>query len=111
MSNYDIRPPYYIFPMYSRFGSHLLAAISPESLVSIFAAKKDDGSVTVMLVNRSQAAVKLPLQLNQGDAYTLTEEYLFDETHMAESVPPPAFKNGGTVELGGRSVTLFIFMP
>ncbi len=109
MTAYDIHPTYYIFPMYSRFGSHLLPANSPEPLVSLFAAKKDDGSLTVMLVNRSLSAVKLPLQLNQGDAYTLAEEYLFDQTHMAESVPPPTFKNGGVVEVGARSVMLFIF--
>ncbi len=109
MTNYDFRPTYYIFPLYSRFGNHLLASNSPEDLVSVFAAKKDDGSLTVMLVNRSLSAVKLPLQLNQGDSYTLSEEYLFDQTHNAESVTPAAFKNGGVVELGERSVTLLIF--
>lgn len=111
MDSYNLRPTYYIFQIYKRFGNHLLAAHSPEDMVSVFAAKKDDGTVTVILVNRGETAATKPLKLEKGDALKLAEVYLFDKGHNAESVAPPAFANGSPVELAGASATLLIFKP
>jgi O-glycosyl hydrolase len=111
MSSYDLRPSYSVFQIYKQFGNHLLAANSDEAMVSVFAARKDDGSVTVIFVNRGEAAVKKPFMLENGDALKLAEVYLFDKDHKAEAVTLPAFKNRDQVELAGRSVTLFIFKP
>jgi hypothetical protein len=109
MDAHNLRPTYYVFQLYKQFGNHLLAANSPEDLASVFAAKRDDGSVTVMLVNRSQAAVKKPLKLENGDALQLSEAYLLDKDHQASAITPWAFKNGDPVELAGYSASLLIF--
>jgi len=111
MTSFDIRPSYYVFQLYKRFGNHLLAASSDQSMVSVFAAKKDDGSVTVIFVNRGEEAVKQPLQLKNGDKLSLTEAYLFDKDNMAKAFSPPAFHNGDPVEVGGYSALLYIFHP
>ncbi len=111
MDSYNLRPTYYVFQLYKQFGNHLLAANSPDDLVSVFAAKRDDGSVTVILVNRGDTAVTKPLKLENGDALWLSEGYLLDKDHKASAISPSAFKNGDPVELPGYSATLFIFKP
>jgi len=111
MDSYNLRPTYYVFQIYKRFGNHLLAAQSPEDMVSVFAARKDDGTITVILVNRGETAVTKPLKLEQGDALKLGEARLFDKEHKAEAVTLPAFTNGAPVELAGYSVTLLVFNP
>ena len=112
MTNYDIRPTYFIYQLYKQFGNHLLAASSDGPMVSVFAARRDDGTVTVMIVNRAPDPVRKRLQLGNGSGFTLSEAYLFDQDHLkAAEVQPPAFKNGDTVEFGGRSVVLYIFKP
>jgi len=111
MTSFEVRPSYYVFQLYKRFGNHLLAASSDQSMVSVFAAKKDDGSVTVLFVNRGETAVKQPLQLNQGDKLSLTESYLFDQNDMAKAFSPPDFHNGDPVEVAGYSALLYEFHP
>jgi hypothetical protein len=111
MTSFEVRPSYYVFQLYKRFGNHLLAASSDQSMVSVFAAKKDDGSVTVIFVNRGEAAVKQPLQLNKGDKLSLTEAFLFDKNNMAKAFSPSAFHNGDPVEVAGYSALLYIFHP
>jgi hypothetical protein len=111
MASFGLRPSYYVFQLYKRFGNHLLNASSGQELVSVFAAKRDDGAVTVILLNRGEAAVKQPLQLEKGDKLTLTEAYLFDRNNMAKSFTPPAFHNGDPVEVAGYTVLLYVFHP
>lgn len=109
MDSFDVRPTYYVYQIYKRFGNHLLGAASDTKYVSVFAAKQDDGSVTVIIVNLNDNDVHKPLQLNQGDNLKLAETYLFDKDHKAESISPPTFKNGDEVTLPADSVTLYIF--
>jgi hypothetical protein len=109
VTSFDAHPSYYSFVMWKKFGNHLLPATSDTQYVSVFAAKREDGSVTVMLVNLNDAEVRKPLQLSGGDALKLVETYLFDASHQAESLTPPAFTNGGELTLSAESVTLLIF--
>jgi len=109
MDSYNLRPSYSVFQIYKRFGNHLLAANADNPMVSLFAAKRDDGTLTAIFVNRGDAAVTMVLQLEQGGAYKLEETYLFDATHNAEPADLPAFENGDPVELAPLSVTLWVF--
>jgi hypothetical protein len=111
MTSYDIHPSYFVYQIYKQFGNHLVPANSDEPMVSVFAAKKEDGSVTVIFVNRGEEAVTKPLKLENGDALKLAAVYLFDKDHQAEAITPPEFKNGDPVTIGGRSVTLYEFKP
>lgn len=109
VSSFEIRPAYYVFQMYSHFGNHLLPANSDQTYVSIFAAKTDDGAVTVMLVNLNAEAVTLPLQLHGGNNLSVSEAYIFDATHNAEAFDLPGFENGSDITLPVNSATLLIF--
>jgi hypothetical protein len=108
MDSFNVRPTYYTYQIYKRFGNHLLAANSPEEDVSLFAAKRDDGMLTVIFVNRSDQEISKPFKIQEGDDLKLTEVYLFDAKHNAEIVTPPVFKNGDAVHLAAYSVTLYI---
>jgi hypothetical protein len=85
---------YSVFQTYKRFGNHWLAANSDEASVSLCAAKKDDGGMTVVFVNRGAAPVTTPLQVQQGEALKLSEADRFDKDHQSDAFGPPAFKNG-----------------
>lgn len=109
MDSFNVRPTYYIYQIYKQFGDHLLATNSDTKYVSVFAAKRSDGALTVILVNLNANEVQKPLMLKGGDSLQLTEAYLFDSTHKAESIATPDFTNGQNISLPAESVTLYIF--
>ena len=109
MDSYDARPTYYVYQLYKQFGNHLLEANSDTQYVSVFAAKRDDGTLTVILVNLNSTEIQKPLLLEGGDTFKLKEAYLFDATHKAESIAAPDFMNGHDIHLPAESVTLYIF--
>ncbi len=111
MSAYDLRPSYYVYQLYKQFGSHLLPTNSDEQYVSVFAAKRDDGAVTVILVNRGDAAVSKPVQIDGVGDVQLSGAYLLDATHSAEQFAMNDFKNGSPVNLPAESVTLLVISP
>ena len=108
MDSFNLKPTYYVYQLYKRFGSHLLAANSDEQYVSVFAARTDDDAVTVILVNRGPE-VRKTFRLEKGDDYKLAEAYLFDSSHQAEQITPPAFQNNGLIVVPEKSVTLLVF--
>jgi len=108
MTSYDLRPTYYVYQLYKQFGNHLIAANSPEEYVSLFAAKRDDDTLTAIFVNRSDQVISKPFKIEEGDNLKLTEAYVFDAEHNAETITPSAFKNGDGITLSAYSVTLYI---
>lgn len=111
MDSFNLRPSYFVFQIFKRFGNHLVAANSDQEMVSLFAAKTDDGRVTLIFVNRGETPVKQVLSLEKGDALKLDQVYLFDQTHNAELISFPPIRNGDPVEIGAFSVMLFEFAP
>jgi hypothetical protein len=102
------RPIYYVYPMYKRFGRELIESSTDKDLVSIYAAKRDDGALTLMVINRSGQAQTLPVQLHgftpTGDA----EIYRLDKSHNAEKIEPQTIADGSKVTLPPYSMTLYV---
>ena len=101
----DVYPAYYTYQMYGMFGEELVYSASDVSELSVYAAKREDGTVTVMVVNLSAEAQEKALII--ADQPTVkAEAWLFDPEHKVE--------NMGEVELGEgvifppQSVTLFV---
>ena len=73
--------------------------------ISIFAARREDGAITIMVINLSLEEQIKALRIADQTSVK-AEAWLFDPTHNAESV--------GTIELSGdvkfpaQSITLFI---
>ncbi len=104
----DIRPTFYVFPLYKNFGRQQVFAASGVKDVDIFASTRSDGALTLMIINLSDAQQTLPLQLKgglPGDA----DVWLLDATHNAAHIGPQSFPDDGTILLPPQSASLYIF--
>ncbi len=95
LGRYEARPTYFTYQMYKRFGHELVAADSGIAGVSVYAALRDDGSLTVMVINLTDQAITAPLELRNFDATEPAAVWLFDAEHAAVET--------GTLELGAKT--------
>jgi len=103
----EVRPTFYVFPLYKNFGSGQVYAASGVAEVDIFAAKRADGALTLMVINLSDEARRIPL-LVKGMKFTEAEVWLLDITHNAENLGAQAFPEDGSVLLPTQSATLYV---
>ena len=61
LDRYSPRASYYTYQLYQQFGSELVYAASGVPDVSIYAAKRASGTLTIMLVNLGDGEAKAPL--------------------------------------------------
>jgi hypothetical protein len=104
----DVHPIYYDYLMYQRFGSELLRSASDDPLLSVYAAKRADGTLTVMIVNLDSTAATKPLTVIGGTTADSAETWLFDANHNAEQVAETPLAPGGNVTLPPESITLLV---
>jgi hypothetical protein len=103
----QIRPTFYIFPLYKNFGSQQVYAASGVTDVDIFASKRQDGTLTLMMINLSDVEQHVPLQV-KSVKLTEAEVWLLDMTHNAENLGMQAFSTDGMVTLPAQSATLYV---
>jgi Glycosyl hydrolases family 39 len=103
-----VNPIYYDYIMFQHFGTRLVRSVSDDALVRVYAAKRADGAVTVMIVNLGAASATKPLTVVGGGSSTSAETWLFDATHSAEKVDATPVSAGGTVTVPGESVTVLV---
>ncbi len=72
--------------MYKQFGQELLYASSDDPDVSIYAARRQDGAPTLMLINLGSYEKQKPLQLENVSTSRPAEVWLFDINHQAEQI-------------------------
>jgi alpha-L-arabinofuranosidase len=102
-----VRPTFYVFPLYKNFGSQQVYAASGVADVDIFAAKREDGTLTLMVINLSDTEKKIPLQV-KGEKPSEAEVWLLDATHNAENLGTQPFSTDGIVTLPAQSATLYV---
>jgi hypothetical protein len=102
-----VRPTYYVFPLYKNFGREQVYATSGVADVDIFAAKREDGALTLMVINLSDIEQRLPLQV-KGLELTEAEVWLLDATHSTENLGVQDFSSDGTIVLPAQSATLYV---
>ncbi len=100
-----LRPTYYVFQMYSHFGSQQVYAASGLPNVSVYAAKRADGTLTLMVINLADTPQDVPLQV-QGMALSKAGTWLFDASHNAEDIGATDL-SGGKLMLPAQSISLF----
>lgn len=103
----EVRPTFYVFPLYKNFGSEQVYAASGVTDVDIFAAKRADGTLTLMVINLSDKEQRIPLQV-KGIQLKEAEVWLLDATHNAENLGTQAFASDGTLTLPAQSATLYV---
>ncbi len=87
LGTYEVRPAYYVYQMYKGFGSELVYASSDQPMLSIYAARRADGALTLMAVNRGPQAMTQRVTLAGFAPAGRAEVRLFDPTHNAETRP------------------------
>jgi hypothetical protein len=97
-----------VYPMYQRFGRELVESSTDKELVSIYASKRDDGALTLMVINRSNQEQTMPLQLYGYSSDKAAEVYRFDESHNAEKIEPQTIAAGSKITLPSYSMTLYV---
>jgi hypothetical protein len=109
ISSYQIRPTYYTFLMYKQFGLKQVYASSGVPDVNVYAATREDGKLTVMMVNLLDTEQRLPMQV-EGITTTEAQVWLLDSSHNAEDLGQQAIPNDGVVTLPAQSVTLYVIV-
>jgi len=102
-----IRPTYYIFPLYKNFGNNQVYSASGVEYVDIFAATREDGALTLMIINLTETEQHIPLQV-KGKKLSEAEVWLFDIEHNSENLGVQAFPSDGMITLPKESVTLYV---
>lgn len=102
-----VRPTFHVFPLYKNFGSQQVYAASGVEDVDIFAAKREDGALTLMVINLSDMEQRVPLAI-KGTKLDEAEVWLLDSAHPAESQGMQPFSPDGVIALPGQSASLFV---
>jgi hypothetical protein len=106
VGSFAVNPIYYDYLMYQQFGTELVRSASDDPLVSIYASKRSDGTLAVMIVNLS-ATTRTKQMTILGWGGTSAEEWLFDQAHTAEKIGTAPLGDG-SITLAAESVTLLI---
>lgn len=108
LSRYEARPTYNVYQLYQRFGDTLVQAQSPDDDVTVYAAQRADGALTVLIVNLTDAPQTRVLDV-RGFTYRTAEAWVLDAERSAESADAPL--SDSRVTLTPQSVTLLILQP
>ena len=102
-----VRPSYYTYQLYSMFGSQMLYSASGIDNVNVYAAKREDGTLTLMIVNLNEDEQTVPLQF-KGRSPSSAQLILLDPDHQAEEMGTVNIPEDGSLILPGESVSLYI---
>jgi hypothetical protein len=106
VSRGEVRPSYYVYVLFGQFGDHLVYSSSDDPLVSVYAARRGDGALTILVVNLSDDEITKPFTL-QGRPAGTAEVWRLDLSHNAENVGTLDLASG-QVMLPPQSVSLFV---
>jgi hypothetical protein len=108
LARFEVRPTYYVYQMYQHFGNELLYASSDDPDVSIYAARRQDGILTLMLINLGPEEKRKPLHLENVTPTGPAEVWLFDADHQAERIGAQAIADGAEITLPAQSISLYV---
>jgi alpha-L-arabinofuranosidase len=108
LSRYEPRPTYYVYLLYQQFGEELVGAASSDPDLSIYAAKRDDGALTLMVVNLGPDEKTKTLEVEGFTPSGEAEVWRFDAEHNSEQIDSVEVADGASLTLPGQSITLYI---
>jgi len=107
INGFTIRPTLYTFQMFKHFGDQQVHAASGAEDVTVYAALRDDGALTVMAINLGDAEQTVALEV-AGQTPAEAEVWLLDAEHNAENLGKQPWPADGAVTLPAQSVTLYV---
>ena len=104
----DVRPTYYVYQLYQKFGQELLRTdFDGQSTVSLVAARRDDGVLTLIAINRGPETAVETVQLIDFAPGAAAAVWRLDAAHNAALVEPVVFETVTMLTLPGYSATLY----
>lgn len=100
------RPIYYVYPLYARLGEEQIYAETRAPQVLAVAARRADGALTLILVNRSPHDVSAPLVLAGHPATAAAATWRLDRQHNSTQIADTPLD--APLLLPAESVTLLI---
>jgi hypothetical protein len=108
IGSYSVRPTAYTYMMYTHFGTELVAAnAADDPNLSIYAALREDGALTLMVINLGDQDETPTLALNgfQGGS---AEVWRFDAEHNAEAIDSEVIEDGSNLTVPAYSITVYV---
>lgn len=102
----ELRPAYYVYRLYSMFGSELVYTDSGIDDLSVFASRREDGRLTILINNLADTEQSATLRI-AGEAPETAEQWQLTQETNPEAATNTTFSDG-TVTLPPQSVTLFV---
>ena len=106
----ELRPSYHVYQLYRQFGDELVHAASGVEDVSVFAAARPDGTLTIIINNLADTEKQATLQVH-GAVPAQAELWRLDQTQSPESASLFTFPTDGLLTLPAQSISLFIISP
>jgi hypothetical protein len=103
LARYEPRPTYYTYQLYKQFGKMLLESQSSDSDLVVLSAKKENGTLTLLVVNLADNAKTFTLESTGQKIGTPTEVWRLDADHKAEKISDSSYT------VPKQSVTLYVF--
>ena len=100
-------PTYYVYEIYEYFGEQQVYSASGLADVSIYAARRADGALTLLVINLADEEKRAPLEI-AGGAPATASLIRFDPEHNAADLGEQPFLEDGALRLPPQSVTLYI---
>lgn len=108
LNRYDVRPTYYTYQIYKRFGNLLLTAEAPDDEVTIYAAQREDSALTLIVINLQDDEQTRRLGLNGFTPAGAAEVWRLSQELNAEQIADVELSDGVILTLPPQSVTLYI---
>ncbi|MCA9915822.1 MAG: hypothetical protein KC496_20850, partial [Anaerolineae bacterium] len=108
IDRYSVRPTYYVYQLYQQFGSELVFSESPDNDVTIYAALREDGTLTLVIINLSDVEQQRQIQLENFTPGGVAQVWRFDAEHEAEPLDDMTVSEADIVTFPGQSITLYV---
>jgi beta-xylosidase len=106
----EVRPSYYVYQLFKQFGTELLYTDSGVEDVSVYAARRDDGALTIMAVNAADAEKQVRLQI-AGETSPSYQLWRLDQEQIPQEAMTIATNNDEPLSLPPQSISLLVADP
>ncbi len=108
LGRYEVRPTFYVYQLYQQFGTVLLDTQTPDEDVTLYASKRDDGAIALIMVNRMQSEQTRLLNLIGLDKPTSSTYTVFSAIDGILSPVVFEVSSQTTVTMPAQSVALLV---
>lgn len=107
LGSYNLRPTAHTYQMYTHFGTELMASSSRDRDVRVYAARRDDGTLTLMVINLGPDEATKTLSITGFEASGDAEVWRFDADNDAVQIENQPVGDGAEITIPGQSMTLY----